>query len=127
MSGASRRYWVAVIVDNSVPKPEPRADGFLPMYYNGAPLIKPAGNGEDALCVFTTEGRALGYGRAAVEDPIAPAAPGTLVPLDSREDFERFMRAYPAAYVVLDPEYDEEGEAVALEEFLEGLERDDDE
>jgi hypothetical protein len=121
MSETERWYWVPLIVDNSVPQLEPNADGFLPMRFNAAPLIRPAGDGEDALCVFTTEGRAIGYGRAAVEDPIAPAAPGTVFPLDSREDFEQFTSGYPAAYVGLDPEYGEEGESVPLEEFLDNL------
>lgn len=117
MDEVERRYWVVVIVDNSIPAPEPDADGFLPMRFNGAPLIKPAEDGEDALCLFTTEGRALGYGRAAVEDPLSPAVPGTLVPLDSREDFERFMLGNPVPYVVLDPEYGEEGEIVPSRSF----------
>ncbi len=121
MGESGRRYWVPLIVDNSIPKPEPEG-GFLPMRFNVAPLVKPAEGGEDALCVFTSEGRALKYGRAAAEDPIAPATPGTLIPLDSREDFERFVGGATVPYVALDPEYGGEGHTVPLDEFLEGLE-----
>jgi hypothetical protein len=121
MEQGEGRFWVAIVVDNSIPKPEPR-DGFLPMYSNGAPLIKPAENGEDALCVFTAEGRALSYGHAATEDPMAPAVPGALIPLDGREDFERFMGGSPVSYVALDPEYGEEDETVPFEKFLGSLE-----
>jgi hypothetical protein len=116
------RFWVVIVVDNSIPKPKPRADGFWPMYMNGAPLIKPAENGEDALCVFSDEGRALGYGRAAGEDPIAPAVLGSLIPLDGREDFERFMGGSSVPYVALDPEYSAGGETIPFEQFLSSLE-----
>ena len=116
------RFWVVIVVDNSIPKPKPRADGFWPMYMNGAPLIKPAENGEDALCVFSDEGRALGYGRAAGEDPIAPAVLGSLIPLDGREDFERFMGRASVPYVALDPEYGAGGETIPFEQFMSSLE-----
>ncbi len=121
MSDARRRYWVVLIVDNSIPKPEPEG-GFLPMHFNAGPLMKPAEDGGDALCVFTSEGRALGYGGAAVEDPISPAVPATLIPLDSREDFERFMGESTISHVALDPKYSAQVQAVPLAEFLDELE-----
>jgi hypothetical protein len=120
MDNGGHRYWVVLVVDNSVPKPEPEG-GFWPMHMNAAPLLKSAEDGGDALCVFTSEGLALDYGHAAADDPTSPAAPATLIPLASREDFERFMGEYRPSHVVLDPPYGAVGESVFLAEFLDGL------
>jgi hypothetical protein len=56
------KYWVALAVDNSIPRPEPDPEtGLPPMYFNASPLIVPTDEGDDALCVFTTKGKAIAY------------------------------------------------------------------
>src|SRR5215212_2513714 len=79
----SAKSWVAMAVDNSIPRPEGDPDaGFLPMYFNASPLIVPTDEGEDALCVFTSEGKAIAYLREVEQEALAsPALP---MPISSR-------------------------------------------
>ena len=64
----SKRYWIALAVDNSIPRPEPDpVTRFLPMYFNASPLLSPTDEGDDALCVFSTEGEAIAYLRQTEE------------------------------------------------------------
>ena len=119
-----KKYWVAFAVDNSTPRPEPTPDtGFLPMYFNASPLVVPAEEGDDALCVFSTEGKAIGYLNQAAREEQASLVPAMPIPLSGRSDFREFFASYPTFYVVVDPEHDAaEDTSVTVEEFLKRLE-----
>ena len=100
----SAKSWVAMAVDNSIPRPEGDPDaGFLPMYFNASPLIVPTDEGEDALCVFTSEGKAIAYLREVEREALA--SPALQMPIYSREDFREFLASYPMSYVVVDPQH----------------------
>jgi len=113
------RYWVALAVDNSVPRPEPDPEaGFLPMYFNASPFILTTDEGDDALCVFSTEGKVIGYLREMEKVP--HIVPAKAISLSNREAFRRFLMRYPTLYyVVLDPQPHEPVErAISVEDFL---------
>lgn len=119
----SKKYWVALAVDNSIPRPDPDpATGFLPMYFNASPLLVPTDEGADALCIFSTEGRAIGYLREAEEQ--ASVVPAMQLPVPARrEDFRELLAHYPTSYIAVDPEHGVTEDAfVAVDEFLAGLE-----
>ena len=121
MGVPERKYWLVLIVDNSVPRPE-ESEEFHPMWFNASPLIGSTDEGEDVLSVFTTEGKALAYGRAAVEDPTSRSESATLFPLASRTDAREALARWPASYVAVDPEYGGAGDVwVTAEEFLDRL------
>src|SRR5215212_2446868 len=112
------KCWVAMAVDNSIPPPEPDPEtGFWPMHFNASPLIVPTDEGDDALCVFTTEGKAIAYMKEVAQEALA--SPVLQMPLSSREDFREFLAAYPVSYVVVDPEHGmAEDASLTVEEFL---------
>ncbi len=115
------KYWVALAVDNSIPRPEPDPEtGFPPMYFNASPLIVPTDEGDDALCVFTTKGKAIAYMNEAEQGAsVSPAMP---MLMSGREDFWEFLAYYPASYVVVDPEHSTaEDTSVTVQEFLAAL------
>lgn len=116
------RYWVAFGVDNSIPRPEPDPDtGFLPMYFNASPLLASTAEGDDALCVFSTEGKAVGYLREAVK--LASVVPAMQLPLPARrEDFRELLAHYPVSYIMVDQQPGDLGDtSVHVDEFLAGL------
>ena len=115
-------YWVALAVDNSIPRPEPDPErGFWPMHFNASPLILSTDDGDDVLCVFSTEGNAIGFLREAEKEALV--VPGMQLPLARIEDFREFLAHYPASYIAVDPEHgDTEVVAVAVDEFLAGFE-----
>jgi hypothetical protein len=119
--GLGDKYWVALAVDNSIPRPEPDPEtGFPPMYFNASPLIVPTDEGDDALCVFTTKGKAIAYMSEAEQGvSVSPAMP---MLMSRREDFWEFLAYYPASYVVVDPEQSTaEDTSVSVQEFLAAL------
>ena len=118
------RYWVAMAVDNSIPRPEPDEEsGFLPIYLNASPLLLPTDEGEDALCVFSTEGKFRDYITAASREREASLVPATPVPLRGREEFRQFFVHYPALNIVVDPVYGTtRDESIGIQEFMSTLE-----
>ena len=121
MKREEKRYWIALAVDNSIPRPEPDPDsGFWPMYFNASPLVVATEEGDDALCVFSTEGKAISYLREA--ERRAPITGASQWPLDYYyENAGRLL--IPYASVVVDPEHDVTRAAVVpVEDFLAELE-----
>ena len=118
------KYWVAMAVDNSIPRPEPDEEsGFLPRYFNASPLLLPTDEGEDAICVFSTEGKFWVYITAAGREQEASMVPATPVPLRGREDFRQFFVHYPVSNIVVDPEYGtSRDESIGIQEFMSSLE-----
>jgi hypothetical protein len=119
----SKRYWIALAVDNSIPRPEPDpVTGFLPMYFNASPLLSPTDEGDDALCVFSTEGEAIAYLRQTEEQVyITPAM--QMPVLAQREAFQDVFVHWPTSYIVIDPEYGaSEDRSIPVDEFLAYLE-----
>jgi hypothetical protein len=90
------------------------------MYFNASPLIVPTDEGDDALCVFTTKGKAIAYMSEAEQGAsVSPAMP---MLMSGREDFWDFLAYYPASYVVVDPEHSTaEDTSVTVQEFLAAL------
>ncbi len=120
---SDKRYWVGFAVDNSIPRPKPDPDtGFLPMYFNVSPFVASTNEGDDVLCVFSTEGNVIWYLREEERQGIT--APATAIPLTGADDFRQFLVRYPAViYVAVDPEHGAPVEnPVAVEEFLSWIE-----
>jgi hypothetical protein len=89
------------------------------MYFNASPLLLPTDEGEDALCVFTTEGKFRVYITAAAREREASMVPATPVPLRGREEFRQFF----VSNIVVDPEYGvTRDESIGIQEFMSGLE-----
>jgi hypothetical protein len=123
MEEPERKYWwVAFAEDNSVPRPEPDPErGFWPMYFNASPVIVPTAEGDDALCVFSTEGNVISYLRGLEREGLIGGAKAW--PLSGGEDFRAFVARWPTSYVVVDPEPSTvEDTSVTVEDFLDRLE-----
>ena len=121
----SGKYWVALAVNNSIPRPDPDEEAsFVPMYFNASPVLVPADGGEDAVCVFSTEGKLMAYmdagGGVHEAANLVSAVP---IPLRGRDDFRELFACYPASHVALDPLPGTSGDApVSVDEFLDRLE-----
>jgi hypothetical protein len=75
MEESGRKFWVAMAEDNSIPHPEPDEEkGFLPMYNNASPVVVPTDEGDDALCVFSTEGNVISYLRGLEQEGLIGGA-----------------------------------------------------
>ena len=117
-----KRYWIALAVENSMPRPEPDPDsGFWPMYCTLALSLYRTTRVVDALCVFSTDAKAISYLREA--ERRAPITGASGWPLDHYfEDSGRLLDSYDA-YVTVDPGHDVlENVLVPVEEFLTELE-----
>lgn len=92
------------------------------MRLNATPYVVSTSSGDDALCIFSTEGRVIAYLREEEQHSLTASA--TAVPLDNEQDLRQFLEYYPAVlYVALDPEPGELVDSpVAVEEFLRWLE-----
>jgi hypothetical protein len=121
MEESGRKFWVAMAEDNSIPHPEPDEEkGFLPMYNNASPVVVPTDEGDDALCVFSTEGNVISYLRGLEQEGLIGGAKA--FPLSGGEDCREFFARCPASYVVVDPEQGAvEDASVAVEAFLADL------
>ncbi len=128
MEEAQRTFWVAIAEDNSIPRPEPDEEGgFLPMYYNGSPVLVSTDEGADAIGVFSSEGEVISYLRQAEQEGLIGDAKA--FPLSGRDDFRELFARWPVPYVVVDPEAEPvvgqlramRYAAVTVEEFLDSL------
>jgi hypothetical protein len=95
MEEPERKYWwVAFAEDNSVPRPEPDPErGFWPMYFNASPVIVPTDEGDDALCLFSTEGGVISYLRWAEQEGLIGGAKAFSI--SGREGFREVLARYP--------------------------------
>jgi hypothetical protein len=120
--GLGDTYWVALAEDNSIPRPEPDPEsGFWSMYHNASPVIVPTDEGDDALCLFSTEGGVISYLRRAEQEGLIGGAKAFSI--SGREDFREVLARYPVHYVVVDHTHGQaEDTSVTVEEFLDRLE-----